>query len=98
MVRLVSIQNGGENVCEKARISRFLLRNPAIKSKVGRKLDYERVHEPSVETLEIWFGRFKEFVDLHNNKPENMWNMDDNDCCLGVADNQRVIGGTCTRC
>ena len=98
MVRLISIQNGGEEKCGKHWISRFLLRNPAIKSKVGQKLDHKRANAPSIEALKTWFDRFKEFVDLHKIKPENMWNMDENGCCLGITDNQRVIGGACTKC
>ena len=72
MVRLISIQNGEEERCRNYWISRFLLRNPAIKSKVGQKLDHKRANEPSMEALKTWFGRLKEFADLHKIKPENM--------------------------
>ena len=71
-MRLISIQNGDQERCGKNWISRFLLRNPAIKSKVGQKLDHKRENEPSMEALKTWFGRFKEFVDSHKIKPENM--------------------------
>lgn len=67
-------------------------------TQIGRKLYHLRKDVPSAEALKIWFGLFKEFVHLHMVKLENMWNMDEDGCCSGVTDNERIIGGTCTKC
>lgn len=98
MVRLIFIQNGGEDICGKSCISRILLRNLVKRLKIGRKFAHRRADMTSVETLKTWLGQFQDLVELYKIKPENIWNMDENGFFLGITDNQRIIRGTCTKC
>lgn len=36
-------------------LTRFITRNPAIRTKIGRKIDYQRVQNTQPEVLEPWF-------------------------------------------
>jgi Tc5 transposase DNA-binding domain len=44
----------------------FLRRNPHIQTKVGKKIDYQRVQNIRPEVLEPWFREFKALLEEYN--------------------------------
>ena len=72
-------------------------RNPATRTKVERKIDYQRVQNTTPEVLKPWFHQFKALVDRYKVEPVNIWNMDESGLGLGRFTNQRVVGGSNTK-
>lgn len=54
---IVSANSGGPNKVGKNWIQRFLQRHVEIRSKVGKKIQSQRVDSTSPEALEAWFQR-----------------------------------------
>jgi DDE superfamily endonuclease/Tc5 transposase DNA-binding domain/helix-turn-helix, Psq domain len=75
---------------------RFLHRNPLIRTKIGRKMDYQRVQNTRPEVLKPWFDEFKAIIERYNVDPANIWNMDESGLGLGRCTNQRVVGSSQT--
>jgi hypothetical protein len=68
-------------------LSRFMKRNPAIRTKIGRKIDYQRVENTQPEVLEPWYDAFKSLVDRYQVDSVNIWNMDESGLGLGRCTN-----------
>ena len=67
-----------------------MTRNPTIRTKIGRKIDYQRVQNTQSEILEPWFRQFRALVDLYKIDSVNIWNMNEAGLRLGRCSNQRV--------
>jgi hypothetical protein len=93
---LISNRSGGPATVGQNWVSRFIKRHPAIKSKVGRKIDALRIQNTTPAALTEWFALFKRTQQTHNVKPQHIWNMDETGIALGVCKNQWVIGKTST--
>jgi Tc5 transposase DNA-binding domain len=74
-------------------LTRCMGRNPAVRTKVGRKIEYQRAQNPQPEVLKPWFHQFKALVDLYKVDSANIWNMDESGLGLGRCSNQQVVGG-----
>ena len=68
-----------------------MTRNPTIRTKIGRKIDYQRVQNTQPEILESWFRQFRTLVDLYKIDSVNIWNMNESGLGLGRCNNQRVL-------
>jgi DDE superfamily endonuclease/Tc5 transposase DNA-binding domain len=75
-------------------LTRFMGRNLATRTKVGRKINYQRIKNTQPEVPEPWFDAFKALVDQYQVKNENIWNMDESGLDLRRYTNQRVVGGS----
>lgn len=93
---IVSEASGGPNKVGKNWISRFIQRHPEIRSKVGRKLQSQRVDCTSPQALATWFEHLQLVQQRYNILPQHAWNMDESGIALGVCNNQRVLGTTDT--
>jgi DDE superfamily endonuclease/Tc5 transposase DNA-binding domain len=78
----------------KTWLGRFFSRNPVVRTKIGRKIDYQRVQNTQPEVLEPWFYQFQALVSLYKVDSANIWNMDESGLGLGRCSNQRVVGGS----
>jgi ribosome recycling factor len=92
LVGLLSRQAGGPSTIGHNWIQRFIKRHPDIKSKVGKKIEAERVRNTSPEALAEWYNLFDSIRRTYQVKLSNIWNMDETGIALGVCNNQWVIG------
>jgi DDE superfamily endonuclease len=71
-----------------------MARHPHVRTKIGRKIDYQRVENTQPEVLKPWFDTFKALVDTYQVDSANIWNMDESGLGLGRCTNQRVVGSS----
>jgi len=97
LVSLISRQSGGSSTIGTNWVPRFIKRHPDIKSKVGKKIEAERIQNTTPEALADWYNLFDRIRRTHNVKLSNIWNMDETGIALGVCANQWVIGKSSTK-
>ena len=97
MAHLISVHSGGPNFIGKNWIPWFLKRHPDIRSKVGRKIDALRIQNITSEVLRKWYDMVEALLDRHKFLPENIYNMDETECCLGTYINQVVLKTSATK-
>jgi hypothetical protein len=68
-------------------LTRFMGRNPAVRTKVGRRIDYQIIQNTQPEVLEPGFHQFKAFIDLYKVDSANIWNLDESGLGLGRRSN-----------
>jgi hypothetical protein len=71
LAAIVSGSSGGPRKVGKNWISRFLQRHPEIHSKVGKKIQAQRVDSITPKVLEDWFKHFKSVQERYGILPEN---------------------------
>ena len=65
-------------------IAGFLRRNPAVKTKIGRRLDYKQVNAATPANINSFFNRREDFAWI---LPENTWNADE----AGIMEGQGYV-------
>jgi len=60
----------------KEWVTRFLQRNPDVKSQVAKSMDKARV-EVTKEQIVEWFRQYKEKIDKYGIEEQNIYNMDE---------------------
>ena len=96
MATLVSKDSGGLDRVGINWVHRFLKRHPEIHTKLGVKIDAQRLRNTTPETLEAWFEKFKEVKTKHQVEDADTWNMNETGIALGVCVNQEVVGSSST--
>ena len=86
--------SGEDSHIGKNWLTRFMQRNPAVRTKLGRKIDYQRIQNTQPEVLEPWFREFKALIELYKVENANIWNMDESGLGMGRCSNQLVIGSS----
>jgi hypothetical protein len=92
MAVLVSKISGGPVTIGINWVSRFLHRHPEIHTKVGIKIDAQRLQNATPAVLETWFAKLKGIQTDRQVDPADIWNMDETGIALGVCINQTVRG------
>jgi len=92
LVIVVSKASGGPEKIGHNWIPRFLQRHPEIRSKVGKKIQAQRIDCTTPEILEAWFRSFEAIRQQYGIQWKNTWNMDETGVALGVCSNGRVLG------
>ena len=93
----ISTFNGGPTKVGKNWISRFLHRNPSIRSKIGRKIDALRVRNTNPESLRVWYDMVGKLFQRYRFDVQDIYNMDETGWCLGTQNNQMVLGSNRTK-
>ena len=96
MAGLVSEDSGGPQSVGINWVYRFLRRWPEIHTKMGVKIDAQRLRNTNPDALEAWFELFREIQTAHQVHPADIWNMDETGIALGVCTNQTVVGSSST--
>jgi len=96
LAAIVSTNSGGPKKVGHNWISRFLQRHPEIHSKVGKKIQAQRLDITTPEAIEAWFTQFNAVRERYKVEWKNIYNMDETGIALGVCNNQTVIGTTST--
>ena len=73
-------------------VLRFLQRHPELRTKIGRKIDSQRVNNTSPDNITRWFTDLASLKASKGIVPHNIYNMDETGIALGVCNNSRVIG------
>src|SRR5205814_334362 len=60
-------------------------RNPDVKTKIGKRIDYKRINGASPEAITSWFDLYDQFDWI---KPENIYNTDE----AGIREGQGING------
>ena len=80
----------------KGWVTRFIQRNDKLATKIGQKIDAQRVDNANEDTLITWFSKLDALiVKLHLN-PQNLYNCDETGIALGVCTNTTVVGSSKT--
>lgn len=96
MAALISKESGGPESVGVNWVSRFIKRHPEIHTKLGVKIDAQRLKNTTPEALEAWFERFRGIKAAHQVEDADTWNMDETGTALGVCMNQTVVGSSST--
>src|SRR2546423_611610 len=70
---------------------KFVNRHETIKSKYGRKYDYERMQCEDPEVLNTWFRRVQTTIEKYGILTEDIYNFDETGFQMGVATTAKVI-------
>jgi hypothetical protein len=97
MVLLICRVSGGSTRLGRHWIYRFIHRHPEIATKIGRKIDHERVQAVTPDIVQAFFTQVAATVSNYQVKVRNIWNMDETGTALGVCTNQTVLGSASTR-
>ena len=74
-IKLLQLENRGESLkLGKNWMARFLGRNSSVKTKIGRRLDYKRVHAANPDNVNAFFDRRETFAWI---LPQNTYNADE---------------------
>ncbi len=84
--------SGGPQTLGKRWIQRFFARNSELHSKLGKKIDHQRIDNANPDVLHPWFTQFRRVLTEYNVSTEDVWNMDESGIALGVCIHQKVIG------
>jgi len=95
MAALVSKDSGDPDRVGNNWVHRFLKRHPEIHTKLGVKIDAQRLRNTTPEALEAWFEKF-EVKTEHQVEDADTWNMNETGIALGVCVNQEVVGSSST--
>ena len=90
----ISGYSGQGSYIGKNWLTRFMTRHPDVRTKIGRKIDYQRVENTQPEILKPWFDAFEALVDQYQVDSANIWNMDESGLGLGRCTNQQIVGGS----
>lgn len=82
--KLLQLQNRGEETPKLGKhwISGFLQRNPLVRTKIGRRLDYKRVNAACPDNINAFFNRREIFSWI---KPESTYNADESGIMEGMG-------------
>jgi hypothetical protein len=97
MVLLICRVSGGPTRLGRHWIYRFIRRHPEIATKIGRKIDHQRVQAVTPDVVQAFFTQIETAVSDYGVKVRNIWNMDETGTALGVCTNQTVLGSTSTK-
>jgi hypothetical protein len=75
----------------KGWVTRFIKRNPNVKSVVGKRIDHARVDGATVERLQAHFDNVIAVQRQFNIKTANIYNMDETGTSLGASENSIVL-------
>jgi DDE superfamily endonuclease/Tc5 transposase DNA-binding domain len=93
-LRISTISGGPERIgCNW--MARFLIRQPNIRSKIGRNMDALRVKGTERDALLSWFTAYDEAI--CGVDPLDIWNMDETGLHIGTTGNGRVLGSSTTK-
>jgi hypothetical protein len=81
-----------EHTIPRNWISRFIKRNPSIKSMIGQKLESTRAKEVTQTKVLEHLERFKMLVDRYNIERADIFNMDETGMVLGENGDSQVLG------
>jgi hypothetical protein len=76
----------------KAWVSKYIQRNPRVKSIIGRPMEAARVNGAQPEQIQEFYDRVNRVRRTKNIRPENIWNMDEAGTALGICTNSMVLG------
>ena len=76
----------------KAWVSKYIQRNPRVKSIIGRPMEAARVNGAQPEQIQEFYDRVDRVRRTKNIRPENTWNMDEAGTALGICTNSMVLG------
>jgi len=86
--------NGDTNPLGKDWIHKFIKRNPAVASVVGRRIEASRIAGTTQEALRDFYKLFKEIESRYNIQLADIWNMDEHGIALGVCTNTQVLASS----
>ena len=75
---------GSMHDLSKYWVTKFLSRHPHLYSTVVRPREYHRAHAETPENFRRFYDLFQKLVDENDILPENIWNMDEKGCMMGV--------------
>lgn len=93
----ISQASGGLSTIGINWTRRFLKRNPTIRSKVGKAINYLRVETPTRDALQTFFELFASTIKRLQVRSRNIWNFDETGVAMGICSNQIVLGTSSTR-
>jgi hypothetical protein len=96
LAAIISLNSGGPEKIGHNWITRFLQRHPDIHSKVGKKIQAQRLDATTPQAITAWFTQLEGVRKQYKIQWRNTYNMDETGIALGVCNNQRVIGTTST--
>ena len=65
-------------------VSKFISRHPHLRSTIVRPRKYHRAYAETPANFQRFYDLFRELVDDFKILPENIWNMDEKGCMMGV--------------
>lgn len=94
MCGLILELSGGPNSVGIKFISRFLLRHPEVKSKLGVKIGYQRSRTVTEAAVHAWYRTLLKILTSKKIPAGNIFNMDETGTALEACENQRVLGNS----
>lgn len=94
MGSFISVESGGSGRVGEHWIYSFFTRHPEVKTKVGKKLDHERVEASNVTKIRSWFRMLRDGFRQFRPTKTNTWNFDETGSILAAACNSKVVGSS----
>lgn len=96
MASRISQESGASGRIGHHWLQRFLTRQPAIRSKLGRKIEVLRIENTKADSLRTFFELFRRVRKEYKVADEDIWNMDETGLALGSSAHQQVLGRSAT--
>jgi hypothetical protein len=72
-------------------VKRFLHRYPRLKTVQGRRLEFSRGKDTTIEDIQVWFTAFQNELKEYDIEQHNVYNMDETGFAIGTSQSNRVV-------
>ncbi|KAF1817563.1 hypothetical protein P152DRAFT_427508 [Eremomyces bilateralis CBS 781.70] len=87
MAELIAKENRDNTPCGTNWTDEFLLRNPEVKTIIGRTIEASRINSATKDVISEFFSAYTRIIERYNIKTHNQWDFNEHGIALGCGIN-----------